>query len=88
VGVDEWSVGEVLIYPNPAQSVCNIQWTMDREPTLFVIVDATGREVWRSGNANGGRQLTVDVQSWAAGTYTLIIADDGNRVHKKIQVLR
>jgi hypothetical protein len=88
VGVDEWSAGEVLVYPNPTQSTCHIRWELDAEPTLFVIVDATGREVWRSENANITRQITLDVHSWAAGTYTLIMADDKYRIHKKIQVLK
>jgi len=88
VGVDEWSAAEVLIYPNPTQSTCTIQWEMGRDPAMLFIVDATGREVWRSEKANVGHQFVVDVHSWAAGTYTLIIADDENIIHKKIQVLR
>ena len=69
----------VKVYPNPATSYVNIEGNVT-SATLF---DMSGREVTRIENAN-----SMEVGSYAAGSYLLRSVIDGKAYTNKIQLVK
>jgi len=69
-GVGDLGGDGPIVYPNPASNVLVIGNSMGRD---VVVLNMLGQHVW-SGRVNTER-YTVDVASWARGTYTLQMHD-------------
>ena len=72
------------IYPNPATSVINIEWTNLQNRNSLVITDITGRELYKASPVgNTGGSLQVDVTALAAGVY--FVKFNGSEVKKFVK---
>lgn len=64
-------------YPNPTNSSGTLYFTLSQENTVHVkVYDATGRVCYQSlhENLSSGRQaLTLDMASWSAGVYSVVL---------------
>ena len=85
------SLAQVLLFPNPAQDVLNVDFTFDQEVdgTVQVFVtDMTGKTLQQMQWAatTGKQRQTVDVSQFAAGIYMLHLINGKERVTQKFVV--
>jgi hypothetical protein len=77
----------VLIYPNPATDVININMAGYNRGTEMLLLNGMGQTVARQRLLNGSNQLAVN--KLAAGSYfVVVIEEDGTRQTYKVQVKR
>lgn len=69
---------EVVLYPNPATSIVNVQLNEVHEINL-TIVDMSGRKVFGRNNVKAS-DITINVDSLESGNYLLQIDNGGQRV--------
>jgi hypothetical protein len=55
--------------------------------TSFSVTDMLGRTVMDKTVVAGKQQHTLSVTGWTAGTYILILEQDGQRYYRKVQVV-
>lgn len=69
-----WSV-----YPNPASDLVNVRWSIAGlgDGAEIAVFDVTGRNVFRKNIAGEEGTLTVNVDTFSAGTYTLRLQAGG-----------
>ncbi len=72
-GIAEGSLSVTSVYPNPAVDELSIGGLS--AGSVITIHDALGRRIWESGMADG--VITLDVASWARGTYLLRVQANG-----------
>lgn len=84
VDVNEVSVFNVRIYPNPASSVIYIETELSGEATA-TITDIAGRMVNRI-NISDVNNATLNVENLESGMYFLTIQQDNNIIVRKINV--
>jgi len=82
VGVNELSIDEIDLYPNPATDVVNINGTSSSYD--FFVYDITGKLVIGQANVKGTRSL--DITNYNRGTYLVKIVSGNNVVTKKLSV--
>ncbi len=80
VGISQIRAGDFIIFPNPTNSKLNIDF--EGEISSIILLDITGRQVFRSNRANGG--LEINVSDIDAGLYLLSFNSEGRRITKKI----
>ncbi len=71
VGITEQVSGIAAVYPNPASDLVNITWTKTAT-TRIKAYDISGKLVYDQMH-NGVTRAQVNVNNWAAGTYTFRI---------------
>lgn len=76
IGVEEMTVNNVNIYPNPASSNINIKSDMNGEGQVSLI-DMTGRVV-KNVNVADMSSATINVEDVADGVYFIKIQQEGN----------
>jgi hypothetical protein len=67
---------QVLIFPNPATDVLQLQIPANRKETITIsIADATGRNVWQRSTQliEGSNSISIPVQQFSAGNYYITI---------------
>jgi hypothetical protein len=74
--------GGIFVYPNPVQSLLNVDIPGFSGPADFVLSDASGRTVLK-GNLNSG-ETTIDLNSVKPGFYSIQIKDGDQTVSRKI----
>ncbi|MEI6882855.1 MAG: T9SS type A sorting domain-containing protein [Bacteroidota bacterium] len=80
VGIENHSSGSVLVFPDPADDLLNINGDM---PILWIrIADMTGREVL-SRKIND-RNATIRTSGLKTGVYTLIVQMQNNTINRKV----
>ena len=85
--IDEFAKNElpVLIFPNPATKQLTIQLEpIHIAPYQVQILDPVGRTVWSRKLGSGETTLTIDVQNWTGGSYSLVISTDKKRTIKQL----
>ena len=83
-GVDEHRKSRVLVYPDPASSVLNVQGAGIRS---LAIRDGAGRMCLEQRGA--GRETTLDVEQLQLGSFFLEVRyDDGSRTIEPFVVMR
>ncbi len=87
VGNQQWSVGSLRVYPNPA----TIEITIENAPNCEVaFYDVTGREVLKSGpafaKATTGERIAIDISKLEKGIYFVAVVDSvtGAKVVRKV----
>ena len=82
---------EVTVFPNPA-SAGDINFLLDsndEQPVEVIMIDFTGREVYRSqfnaGDANQGSRITPD-EALIEGIYILKVNQSGKTVMRRVSV--
>ena len=72
--VDELTLGEVKIFPNPALNELNVSF--EKPLTASVIIyDSLGKEVLKVNVVNEN-SVVIEVESLAAGSYTIMFSHD------------
>ena len=81
-GVDEVSINNINIYPNPANETLNLKGINTQKVKEIKIVDMTGRSIYETNTLSEDMQL--DVATFASGSYFIVfITTDGISVSKK-----
>ncbi len=71
IGINEASpFANVSVYPNPAEEAMTVSGFFDVRPEHLTAIDAMGRRIALAANM-GGKTITVDLTSLAAGHYVL-----------------
>jgi hypothetical protein len=74
--------GGISVYPNPVQSLLNVDIPGFSEPADFVLSDASGRAVLKGKLKSG--ESTIDLNSVKPGFYSILIKDGDQTVSRKI----
>jgi PKD repeat protein len=74
---------ELMIYPNPAKELLNINLGNNLQAEQISLIDLSGRTVAKVNQSN-----QIDVSQLSNGTYFLRILAEGKQWMKKIQVIR
>ena len=83
VGIEENSNNSITVYPNPANSIINVNNSENAQITVF---DISGRVMATIEKASENQ--TISVENFANGTYFLRIADGNSVVTKKFMVVK
>lgn len=83
VGVDEVSADEVNVYPNPAVDVI---YVAKAENAQISVYDANGRLMTNIENASANQK--IDATGFAAGLYMVRVAENGNVMTKKVNIVK
>lgn len=81
VGVEEEAISQVSLYPNPASSVVNLNFTAAQQGALTIEVTNVLGQIVHTENAsvqNGDNALSLDLSSLNNGYYTLLLTDAAN----------
>ncbi|MBM3431239.1 MAG: T9SS type A sorting domain-containing protein, partial [Bacteroidetes bacterium] len=70
VGIEEFNLTGVLLYPNPAETVV----FLSKQVSNVIIIDATGRQIISFSDVTD-----FNVEQLASGPYQLIITNEGKR---------
>lgn len=84
--VEEESLSEINVYPNPTEQWINIQWNT-QEQANCVVYDLMGREASRDSFYGVGVHQ-MDLGSLAAGPYVLVITDSSSGEVRRQTILR
>jgi hypothetical protein len=77
----------VLIYPNPATDVINVNIAGYTRAAEVLLLNGIGQIITKQRMQNGSNRLIVD--KLAAGSYfVVVVEDDGNRQTYKVQIKR
>ncbi|WP_306639515.1 fasciclin domain-containing protein [Sanyastnella coralliicola] len=79
--VDEVNASDIVVYPNPAQNIVNIQGV--DAGSRYTVIDQAGRVVAQSTFTGAN---TIDVSDYEVGLYTLIISDNTTLTAKQFMV--
>lgn len=83
VGVEERSLSDVLVYPNPAEDVCNIETPGANNGTV-IFYNALG-EIVRRENISSDRMM-VSLADFSSGVYFIHIITNGTtQVHRLVK---
>jgi hypothetical protein len=74
-------------YPNPAQSVVNIDYMAPNSNSFLVIKNLTGREVYRTEVSFAGKKQ-VDISKFSAGVYFYGVESEGKMLCTKKLLVR
>ena len=74
-------------YPNPAQSIVNIDYMAPNSSSFLVIKNLTGREVYRTEVSFAGKKQ-VDISKFNAGVYFYGVESDGKMLCTKKLLVR
>ena len=82
VGIEDLSVMELGIYPNPTNGILNIEFPENFRKGKLDIIDPAGRVVFQQGIDSGVK--VIDVSGLVKGMYILSLkADSGNEFYGK-----
>ncbi|MFM1999340.1 MAG: hypothetical protein RL204_1287 [Bacteroidota bacterium] len=85
IGINEFDVNELSLYPNPASS--EIRISQDRLPYSLQIVDMSGRIVYSQENISQ-KSLDIDISSFSQGLYQVQTISGGIVKHSKLEIVR
>jgi hypothetical protein len=75
----------INIYPNPANNILNIDYSVSSNSALFEIYNISGQLV-QSGNLSKGKTRKIDVSDYNSGIYFIRIHSDEEVISRKIVV--
>lgn len=91
VDASDWA-NNINVYPNPTENFLNIETTANEAGSLEMrMMDATGKVMLRNKQVQvqGKNKNSLDLSSYAAGTYYLIIqSTEGKEITFKIQKIK
>lgn len=89
--VQNLSIEQLRIFPNPSQGLFNLQFNLpNNAPTQIRIFDGTGRMVYSNdlGNFEGDFSERLDLTNNPAGTYYLMVQQGKLSISKKVIIAR
>lgn len=84
-------LGNVKVYPNPAQNHAQVAFTMDKAATINInVIDALGRSVYSaSDNMKQGAQVVfLPVDKFAPGMYNVVISSEEGTLTQGLSVIK
>lgn len=85
LGVDEFEIKELVLYPNPVNSMIKIDFPGLASTVNYTISDVNGRTLLIDERINIS-ELEIDIENLEAGLYLLKIRKDGNNMNFKFLV--
>ena len=86
VGLDEVSVDDLRIYPNPSQGLFNVDMTGLNEDISMRIYDSMGRFISEQKLSSGTIEV-IDLSNSASGMYQLVLMDsEGNTLVRRVTI--
>lgn len=73
---EESSIENLAVYPNPSNSIVNIDFETTDDNVNVEIVSIDGKIIYQQANFNS--QTAIDVSSWNAGTYTVKVMSNSS----------
>jgi len=89
-GIDEQTSMDVVVYPNPANGIFNVELISEsNNPVNIKVINVAGTLVYNLDNivVSGTRTEKVDISNFADGNYTVVVTGKGISSTKKV-VLR
>ena len=91
--VEFFSNMQLSAFPNPAKTETTISYNLneDMKSVKLVVYDMTGKEVFTSAKGNltkGSYNVKLDVSNYNAGNYFYSLIGDGNRMTKRMVVIK
>lgn len=79
LGINDVSVEDLILYPNPTTDFLNISTELNFEEPIYTVFDISGKRVMH-GRLDGTR---IDVSSLSNGNYILRIINNGRKLKRK-----
>ncbi|WP_452220183.1 T9SS-dependent M36 family metallopeptidase [Lacinutrix salivirga] len=83
LSVDEFSISDFQVYPNPANNIVNIKTSKNFGEVVITLTDLNGRQVI-STKANLIDEVSIDINQLQSGLYILSIEGDAINSNTKI----
>jgi hypothetical protein len=80
VAVNEYEMPELLLYPNPVQSILHVQ-TKDLADVSIALFDITGKLILEL-TTHAGTESTIDLSALSDGIYLVRVSSEGRPVHE------
>jgi Secretion system C-terminal sorting domain/Fibronectin type III domain len=80
---------DVTVYPNPADDMVTVSWSMENASTIrFEMHDMLGRSVYQGANisAAGLNEIEIPTATLKAGWYSVTISDETNTSTKRLLI--
>lgn len=74
------------IYPNPAEQLIAIDFTLNVEEVYIELNDLSGRLIWQTSQIVNGKQLRLNLPKLASGTYMLKTITENQVFNNKIVI--
>lgn len=86
VGIDEWSEGEITVYPNPITENQELIIEGLSGDIQLSLIDATGKLVWIRELKDVSERVTIDgfTKSLTVGVYSISVVSEGGVLTKKV----
>ncbi|MEX1001023.1 MAG: M14 family zinc carboxypeptidase [Crocinitomicaceae bacterium] len=86
-GTDEFTVSDLLIYPNPTTNTIHIKTDEQLHVKKIVMRDNLGKEIKRVSPVN--QQIEIDISDLAEGMYFVtVITEDNQQITRKVTVIK
>jgi hypothetical protein len=79
---------QVKVFPNPATDVLNIEWSEISDPLTLRLYDATGKQLLLQKVDNQAMSKTLDLTTYAAGSYLLSLSNPDGITIKTFKILK
>lgn len=86
-GINENSISELSVYPNPSSNIFNISlFSSETISSNYIITDNSGRVVFEKKLTllSGENNTSIDLSSFAKGVYHLHITNEKGKTHQKL----
>jgi Secretion system C-terminal sorting domain len=87
IGMEENTVAEFVLFPNPGTGVFNLQYTGQSGLANIEVMDVTGRIVYNEqARVNNGTILDLDLTGMSTGSYNVRLTVGGVRTEQRLMV--
>jgi serine protease AprX len=85
LGQDEHTFSDVIVWPNPAKEVLNVNFAQPLENAAIALVDMAGRVVYQA-KAGTDTDIIINTGGFSKGVYMLNISSDNKSLSKKVVI--
>lgn len=79
---------QVSVFPNPTIDVLNIKWSEVSGPLTLSLYDVTGKQLLSQQALDQTMSKTVDLSTYAAGSYFLQLINQESKTIKTFKILK
>jgi hypothetical protein len=89
IGLEEESLFNVELYPNPSTGVVNLTWQQTQnEDVQIEVLDITGRVLFQNNVAkSAASKTTIDLSAFPSGIYLVKLTSEGVQKTERVQIL-
>tara|TARA_B110000003_G_scaffold108642_1_gene111161 strand:- start:9016 stop:12354 length:3339 start_codon:yes stop_codon:yes gene_type:complete len=85
-GVDELGEWVFALYPNPASQQMHLELSETVMDAVMQVFDPSGRVIWSRTSDHWTGRFSVDVSSWASGSYHVQVSTSSRVAHAQFMV--